>query len=334
MLKDTTDFKEMCPTKMGGVGNDEFTPLLNTPVVDTGGFVESYTTASGGEVGGTATQQEPQVSENIEQSLQEHLGGAAWDSSMSSEASTDTVSEEDLQAAWDDGYAAGVTESGVIEANKFAAKLENTKKEYQSALGAITFTVDEIVLSDNLIALFKKYCDDVASTVFGQEISDELAGFILKKVEQFTNEIRAHEPTIEVTVSPQNFQNLKYLGSECVDSGIQLSENCMVYSSSSVTDNELCRVVANIDGSEIKADLNLSSVKQELDAATSILEPFTDDTAEQLGEQDGDKKNVGMLDGEKSALKQLMTSSLEGFDFDDLPPLDDEYPDMNKGLGR
>ncbi|MGR5365741.1 hypothetical protein [Photobacterium damselae] len=330
MTGNTTDFEEMHPIQKDGA-NNEFNPLLGSFGVAHDDFSDVLGESRADAM---SVAQDEAETDNFGVIGCDTLDSKSWDSTSLS-VDTHSVSDNELQVAWDDGYAAGATESGSIEASKFSAKLDKMKKEFQSSLGAISFSTEDIVLSDKLISMFKKYCDEVSKKVFGQEIREELLDFIDEKVTQFACELKANEPTIEVTVSAQNFQSLKDIGATVVNDGIKLSDRCTIYSSQSMGDDDFCRVVADVEGNEIKADLNLASVKQELDSVGGSLEQSRSD--ELLGGLDGLNGSMGdsAADEGMSDLKKLMTSSLEGvdLDLDDLPPIDD-YASLNAGLGR
>ena len=315
------DFKELYPTKSALLDGDDFSPMFKKPLgVD---FKESYS------LRGEVVVNDGEQIANDGESL---LADMEWDSTLAVGQNTNLSDRESMQSAWDDGYASGVTESGLIEASKYADQIERIKKGFKKSLDGIIFTVGDIELSENIITLFQKYCNDVSSKVFGDEISDQLSEFIIDKVDKFSAEIRASNLSVEVTVSPQNFDNLKSIGCDSDGGEIMLSSNCSVKSSGAIGDDELCRVVADIDDNLIKADLNLSAVKQELVDAASVLDvPVADaHTPEQEVKPMPNNSKMSALN--KDAMMKKMSNTLNGFDLDDIPDIAGGYGGKDGGL--
>lgn len=310
------DFKEMHPTESKDVGG-MFSPLLDQGVTIPDDFEESYLNTSDGE---NDRPLKPVVidQDNVELRQQEQN---IEDGDSGLELSTSEEEIDDLHEAWDSGYAAGVTESGELEAQKYAGRVAALRAEYKEALDSIILKTDDIVLSENLISFLKKYCEEISFKIFGDNINGDLKAFILEKIEQFSREIKSNEPTVSVTVSQDNFDKLECLGLQKSGNGLVLTKTCTVYSSVNVDDNDFCRAVADIDGTTIKADLNLGVVKQEIQTVTDEAFAKHEDIKETDVMQSGSTSKV-IAKKAKSAIMAIMENSLEGINLDGISGLD------------
>ena len=241
--------------------------------------------------------------------------------------------EIDYQSTWDDGYASGATDSGIIEANKFAKQLTEQKKQYKRALESVAFNTSDIRLSDNIIEMFKTYCNTVCLKVFGDAVSSDLTKFISDKVAQFEEEIRSNDCLIKIYVSSGNFEKLKSVADETgVGDVIELSVGRTIHPSSSMTNDDTCKVVAMVGGETVKADLNLLAVHEEGDLLLSHLLDTTDVNEVAFGDKEAVSGNV-LISTSKTALLERMNSSLGNIDLGDLGDLGVLSNDINLGKG-
>ena len=307
-------FEEMYPSKSVGDGCGVFKQLFKTKS-DDGGFVELFPVVSNVvEVDGD--QLSTQYNDDC------IVGGGRDSIDMSGEAGVVPLgeqSEDDLQVVWDEGYAAGATEAGTIAANKYAKQLVSVKGQHKSSIESVSFAVSEINLSDEIINRYKEYCDEVCRKVFGDAVSDELKGFIDAKVKTFVDEMRMNSPVIKIHVSQNNFDVLKTVCSPLSDGQLELSKGCSIQALSSMSDEDVCKVVVENAGDAIKADLNLSSTGDDAEMITSNILgdgviPNHDDV-QQMG--------AGGSDGSKSDILKMMSASLRDVDFDGIGTIDD-----------